>query len=328
MSMLICRSLRVSYEDVVALDGIDLQVEAGETVAVLGPSGSGKSTLLYAIAGMIAPSSGEIELDGEVVSTPGRQTAPERRSVGMVFQNYALWPHLSAAATVAYPMRRRGMSKVAAHDEATRLLELVGIGDLGHRMPAELSGGQQQRVGLARALARNADLYLFDEPTAHLDSAVKLAVQAEIRRRRADIGAAAIYSTHDSGEALAIADRVALLRDGKLVQVGTPAEVYERPVDRWAAHTTGSVSILDATRLESGEALHGDGDGEIAMVRPEWIVPGGLLAGVVEEASYRGPHTDYTVVTDAGLIHPRLEGPPLWRVGDETTWTIKRAWAP
>ncbi|HZD22069.1 MAG TPA: ABC transporter ATP-binding protein, partial [Acidimicrobiia bacterium] len=266
--------------------------------------------------------------EGRVVSTVEGQLAPERRSVGMVFQNYALWPHMTALQTVAYPMRRRGHSKRSAGDEALRLLELVGIGELAHRMPAELSGGQQQRVGLARALGRRADLYLFDEPTAHLDSTVKLAVQAEIRRRRAETGAAALYSTHDSGEALAIADRVALLREGRVVQVGTPTEVYERPVDRWAGYITGPVSEVTIERLDSNLAIDGDANTDRCLVRPEWVEPGGPVSGIVEEVSYRGPHTDYVIATIAGQLHFRSTGLPKWSVGDTTTWSVTRVWRP
>lgn len=325
MSILRCQSLTVTYADVVALDEVDLEVAEGETVAVLGPSGSGKSTLMYAVAGMVRPVAGTIELAGEVVSTLDRQVPPEQRPVGMVFQNYALWPHLTALETVAYPIRRRGKPKRDARAEAAQLLDLVGIGGLSHRRPAELSGGEQQRVGLARALARQADLYLFDEPTAHLDSAVRVAVEAEIARRRAESGAAAIYSTHDSAEALAVADRVALLRSGRLIQFGTPRDVYEQPADVWAAHLTGPTSVAqrDERLIED---VAGSASGRLVVVRPEWLEPSGPVAGVVINVAYRGTRTDYVVDTALGWLHPRHDGPPRWSEGDDTTWRITRGW--
>jgi ABC-type Fe3+/spermidine/putrescine transport system ATPase subunit len=261
-----------------------------------------------------------------------------------VFQNYALWPHLTAEQTVAYPLRRAGESKQEAIGRARRLLDLVGIGGLAHRKPAELSGGQQQRVGLARALARAADLYLFDEPTAHLDASVRIAVQDEIARRRRETGAAAVYSTHDSAEALAIADRLAILRDGAVVQVGDPQAVYERPVDVWAARLTGPATVFEVEVLGSGEgevevalgagrviARTGIGrpSGRVSMlVRPEWVSPGGPIDGVVREVAFRGPHTDYRIDTPVGLLEARLAGPPRVGPGEAAGWTIERAWIP
>ena len=162
-----------------------------------------------------------------------------------MFQSYALWPHLTALDTVAFPLRMAGSGDGDARRRAGEILEALGIGDLGGRRPAAMSGGQQQRVGLARALARDATLFLLDEPTAHLDAATRAAAEALIAAQRALRGAAAVYATHDAAEALGVADRVALLRDGRIVQVGTPKEVYEQPVDEWAAVLTGPVSVID-----------------------------------------------------------------------------------
>ena len=224
-----CFDVAVKYADSIALSGFNLEMAPGETVAILGPSGSGKSTAMYSIAGFTPLAAGTISIEGREVSRGNRLVPPEDRPVGLVFQNYALWPHMTALDNVAYPLRRAGEPSSGALGEAGRLLTKVGIGGLGNRMPAELSGGQQQRVGLARALARRAKLYLFDEPTAHLDAHVRAAIEEEIRKRRAELGAAALYTTHDSAEALAVADRIALLRHGRIVQVGSPTEIYERP---------------------------------------------------------------------------------------------------
>ena len=186
-------------------------MQPGEVVALLGPSGSGKSTLLNAVAGFLPPAGGTIRLRQRVVADARRAEPPERRDVGVVFQNYALWPHLTALDTVAYPMRRRGIAPAEAKAEARRILTLLHIGQLADRRPGELSGGEQQRVGLARALARQASLYLFDEPTAHLDTHVRGVFLDELVARRSAIGAAALYATHDAEEALGLANRVALL---------------------------------------------------------------------------------------------------------------------
>jgi ABC-type Fe3+/spermidine/putrescine transport system ATPase subunit len=176
--------LTVSFGDVLVLDDLDLEVARAETVALLGPSGSGKTSLLYAIAGLLEPTAGEIEVDGNPMRGGPRAVAPELRSVGMVFQNYALWPHLSAAQTVAYPMRQRGVSEAEAEAMVDRLLATLGIGELADRLPDQLSGGQQQRVGLARALAAEPALFLFDEPTAHLDAALRITLQQELMVQR------------------------------------------------------------------------------------------------------------------------------------------------
>lgn len=339
---LVCRAVSVDYGEVRAVAALDLGVAEGETVALLGPSGSGKSTLLYAIAGFVDIAEGSIELNGETVATPGRAVPPEKRSIGLVFQNYALWPHLTAEQTVAYPLQRAGSGKREAFAEARDLLELLGIGELAQRKPAELSGGQQQRVGLARAMARPARLYLLDEPTAHLDASARAAVQERIAHRRREAQAAAVYSTHDSAEALAIADRVAIMREGSLVQVDTPQAIYERPIDLWAARLTGPASIvdvevvgrgegalevaLDGTRLAAHSAGAGAGGRVPMLVRPEWVSFGGDLAGVVRGVWFRGPHTDYTIEIAAGTLEARIPGPPRARPGEHVSCTVTRGW--
>ena len=240
-----CAGLSVGYGRP-ALAGLDLAVAPGETLALLGSSGSGKTTLLNAIAGFVAPLAGQIWLAGQLASGPGRLVAPERRRIGMVFQDYALWPHLSVLDTVAYPLRRAGASKAAAHRGARDVLEQMSLGPLAERRPGQLSGGEQQRVGLARALAGTPALYLFDEPTAHLDATLRAQILDEVARRRAADGAAAVYATHDATEALAIADRVAVLHSGRLAQLAPPADVYAAPTDLTVARLTGPVSVLSA----------------------------------------------------------------------------------
>jgi ABC-type Fe3+/spermidine/putrescine transport system ATPase subunit len=303
------RGVVVAFDRGPVLGPIDLRVGAGETLALLGPSGAGKSTLLAAAAGFVPILDGEIRVADRLVATPTRALPPEERSVGVVFQNAALWPHLDARSTVAFPLRRRGYPALAARESADRLLERLGVAELADRRPAQLSGGEQQRVGLARALARDAGLYLFDEPTAHLDTPLRAALQRELVDQRRATGAAAVHATHDVAEAFAVADRVALLRAGGLVQEGSPAEIYERPVNLWAAHLTGPASVVDR-----------------AIVRPEWCALGGPGAGRVTAVLYRGPFTDYEIAWRDGTLTVRDPGPPRLAVGDTATFRINRTW--
>ena len=307
--------LVVDYDGTTALRGVTLSVAPGEVLALLGPSGSGKSTLLHAVAGFLVPQSGSVRLAGRTVVGDGRPVPPERRDLAVVFQNYALWPHLSAVDTVAYPARRRGAGRAQARAEALDLLRLLRIDHLAARRPAELSGGEQQRVGLARALARRPSLYLFDEPTAHLDTHVRTAFLDELVARQRDSGAAAVYATHDAEEALGLADRVALLSDGGLLQVGTPRQVYEEPVDLFAARLTGPASVIDAP----------DGTGRL-LVRPGWATLGGPLEGRVRAVWFRGPHSDHLVQTPLGEVLIRSAGPPRHPVGACTGWTLGHGW--
>jgi ABC-type Fe3+/spermidine/putrescine transport system ATPase subunit len=329
----------VDYGRVRAVAGVDLDVTKGEVLALLGASGSGKTSLLYAIAGFVPITAGEIEIGGRMVAAQQLSTPPEDRSVGMVFQNYALWPHLDAAKTVGYPLRRAGLAKPEARRRAVKLLESMEIGELGHRRPAEMSGGQQQRVGLARALARDASIYLFDEPTAHLDAGVRQMVSEEIALRRQGTGAAAVYSTHDAGEALAVADRVAILRQGKLVQVASPQQVYEQPADLDIARLTGPASLLVAEMDGEGFGLvegfrvpvtgafpHGRVS---LLVRPDWVEPDAHegLTGTITAIWYRGPYTDYRVATATAILVVRLPGLPRFPVGASSLWRVRRAYA-
>jgi len=308
------RDLTVEYDGVVALHEASVSVGSGEVLALLGPSGSGKSTLLYAVAGFRPPSAGEVWLHGRLVASAHRVEPPERRDVAVVFQNYALWPHLSVIDTVAYPARRRRVPRAQARREALTILQRLRVAHLADRRPAELSGGEQQRVGLARALARNASLYLFDEPTAHLDTHVRGLFLAELVSRQRASGAGALYATHDAEEALGLADRVALLNAGRIVQVGTPGQVYAEPVDLWAARLTGPASVLV------------EGDRHL-LVRPGWAGLGGDLTGRVSAVWFRGPHSDHLVETARGSLLIREPGPPRCRVDDEVSWSLHRHWA-
>ncbi len=316
-----CRGLSVSYGDVPALTDVDLEVGRGQVLALLGASGSGKTTLLHALAGFIRPSNGEVRLAGAVVAGPRIWVAPEHRKVGLVFQGSALWPHLNVLDTVAYPIRRRGLSRAEARNNAQVLLERVGLTALADRLPAQLSGGEQQRVGLARALARDPALFLFDEPTAHLDPHLRGVVLDEIARRRQALGAAAVYATHDATEALAVADLVAVLRAGRVVQVGTPEQVYECPGDLDVARLTGPVALL-----ETDQAAGREPPGLARLVRTDWVSFGGDVPGVVNQVRYRGPHTDYAVDVAGGTLLVRETGRTCRCPGDNVGLSIHHTW--
>jgi ABC-type Fe3+/spermidine/putrescine transport system ATPase subunit len=335
-----CAGLSVHYGAVQALRDVTLRVEPGEVVALLGPSGSGKSTLLHAAAGFVPPSAGSIAIAGREVSRPGWSLPPEKRAIGLVFQSYALWPHLSALDTVAYPLRRRGSSRPEALKAAQGWLDRVGLGALGGRRPNELSGGEQQRVGLARALAGSPSLFLLDEPTANLDASLKGALQEEITRQQRSTGAGALYVTHDPAEAFAVADRVATLHAGRLVQVGRPAEVYAAPADRWVASLTGACSIVRGVRASSnggslclelaGRQMTCRGrivqaGGASGILRPEWVdlaEPGGLaLDARVSAVRFQGSFTDYVLHWEGETpVLARQPGPPRYVAGAGLSW--------
>jgi ABC-type Fe3+/spermidine/putrescine transport system ATPase subunit len=338
-----CCGVCVEYAGVSALKEVDLTVEHGEVVALLGASGSGKSTLLHAVAGLVPVARGEVWVAGQRVAARRHSTPPEQRPVGLVFQNFALWPHLSVLDTVAYPLRRAGRSRAEATATATGLLAGLDIAHLARRRPAELSGGEQQRVGLARALARDARLYLLDEPTAHLDTHLRAAFQDAVLARQRDTGAAVVYATHDAAEALALADRVALVVDSKLIQIGSPMTVYAQPVNAAAAVLTGPCSVLTAVVGAAGDDVLSVDVGGTAtlvpgvgragaprprrlLVRPDWVREGGPLLGRISIVGFRGPHTDYHLETAAGPLLLHQPGPPRHVTGETMSWTLERAW--
>jgi ABC-type Fe3+/spermidine/putrescine transport system ATPase subunit len=339
-----CRGLTVTYGSRAVLRDLDLAVGPAEAVAVLGPSGCGKTTLLYTVAGFVTCERGSVRIAGRLVADGARSRPPEDRNVGVVFQNYALWPHLTALDTVAYPMRRDGLSSAEARRRAADLLDRMGVSQLAGRRPAQLSGGEQQRVGVARALARNAALYLFDEPTAHLDTALRGVLQEELAAQRSAMGAAVLYATHDVAEAFAVADRIALVRDGTVMQVAPPREVYEQPVDLWAARLTGPASVLELPVVPArpgcveisvagaGLTIPVAAAGPVSagpaqvLVRPEWGQLGGPLLGRVTAVRYRGADTDYRLETPVGVVEVRERGAPRTHVGTSTGWGISRAW--
>ena len=233
------RGVTRKFGSTVAVDAADLEIARGELFALLGPSGCGKTTLLRLIGGLDTPDAGAISLDGRTLNDAGTFVPPEKRNVVMVFQDFALFPHMTVAKNVAFGLPRR-----AAKGRVEELLTLVGLARLGKRMPHELSGGQQQRVALARALAPEPKLILLDEPFSNLDPAIRQRVRGEVRQLLRDVGITAVFVTHDQDEALSLADRVAVMMDGRVRRVGTPREVYTEPGDREVAEFIGHPNFL------------------------------------------------------------------------------------
>jgi spermidine/putrescine ABC transporter ATP-binding subunit len=234
--------LEKKFERVNAVDGVSLDIHSGEFLTLLGPSGSGKTTTLMMIAGFEVPTAGDIAIDGKsVVAMP-----PYRRNIGMVFQNYALFPHLTVEENIGFPLKQRGVAK----DERSRLvgeaLELVHLPGYGGRYPRQLSGGQQQRVALARAIVFKPRLLLMDEPLGALDKQLRENLQLEMRRLHADLGITFIYVTHDQEEALTMSDRIAVMNDGQVAQIGRPEDLYDRPTSRFVAGFIGESNFLPA----------------------------------------------------------------------------------
>jgi iron(III) transport system ATP-binding protein len=228
----------------VALDSVDLPVPPGSFCVLLGPSGSGKTTLLRCVAGIERLTSGQVRIDGRLVADGAAHRPPEQRDLAMVFQDYALWPHLTAARNVAFALGRRGLARREATARAVKMLERVGLAQLAERYPNEMSGGEQQRVALARALVAGTGLLLFDEPLSNLDADLRERMRLEISTLARDSGATSLYITHDQAEAFALADLIGVLHEGKLVQLGAPEEIYQHPATPFVARFTGLAGEL------------------------------------------------------------------------------------
>ena len=233
-----------------AVDGVDLDVRAGEFITLLGPSGSGKTTILRMVAGFEQPTEGRVRLDGTDISG----LTPAKRGIGMVFQHYALFPHMTVSDNIRYPLKLRRWSREQAAKRVEELLELIGMPGYGGRFPRQLSGGQQQRVALARALAFRPPLLLMDEPLGALDRALRREMEEEIRRIHRQSGCTVLYVTHDQEEALTMSDRIGVMRDGRLLQVGPAPELFQRPIDSFVAGFLGECTLFPA------EVLRRDGD--------------------------------------------------------------------
>ena len=305
-----------SFGPVVAVRDVSFEIAAGQLVTLLGPSGCGKTTTLRLIAGLEMPTSGRIMIGDEDVT---RLPATER-DVSMVFQSYALFPHMTVLENVAYGLTVSGWKKAEARGRAEEGLALVGLAGFGDRLPSELSGGQQQRVAVARALVLEPEVLLFDEPLSNLDAKLRRRVREEIRELQQKLGLTAVYVTHDQGEALAVSDRIIVMRDAEIAQAGTPRELYDEPLDLFVADFIGDANLIAAEIVAVNGALAEvrigplvrelphrglrPGPAHVAL-RPETIrlVPerrADAIAGQVVKATYLGSHMEYTVSTAHG----------------------------
>lgn len=285
------------------LKGVDLDVRPGEFVTLLGASGSGKSTLLNVIAGLQGIDSGHVTFDGENVEN----VAPQKRNVGVVFQSYALFPHMSIGENVAFPLRARRRPLAERQRVADDMLELVQLPGMAARSPLSLSGGQRQRVALARALAARPGILLLDEPMAALDKQLREHMQVEITRIQREVGITTVSVTHDQTEALTMSDRVAIMRNGVLVQVASPEDLYRRPADEYVASFLGEANLLPVQGGVIAEDAAGIAEG-IAVVRPEDLTlmsaaqatPAWSIEGTVTLLSFQGSRFRLELTTDAG----------------------------
>jgi putative spermidine/putrescine transport system ATP-binding protein len=338
-----------TYGPTRALDEVSLTIARGEFLTLLGPSGSGKTTMLMSIAGFVAPTSGEIRLDG----APIQHLPPERRNFGMVFQGYALFPHLTVARNIAFPLEVRGLPRDEIARKVREAVELVQLDGLVERLPRQLSGGQQQRVALARALVFAPHLLLLDEPLSALDRKLRADMQVELKEFHRRVGLTFIYVTHDQEEALSMSDRVAILNHGRLLQLGPPAELYERPATRFVAEFLGKSNFLRGAVEESGpggytvrsggslflqsgqDAAPPIGEKILLALRPERISivgdgprPANVVDGTIATWSYLGTSFHLLVDTrDAGRFAVTV---PTWRHGAPPAIgaAIKLGWDP
>lgn len=321
--------------DVIALDGLDLDIREGEFFTLLGPSGCGKTTLLRMLAGLDEPDEGQIRIGGvDVTDTP-----PHRRSVNTVFQSYALFPHLSVRDNIAFGLKMRGVNSAERQRRVSEIAEFIKLGSLVDRRVDQLSGGQRQRIALARALICEPDVLLLDEPLSALDAGLREQLQVELRRTQKRLGMTFVFVTHDQEEAMVMSDRIAVLNDGRIQQIGTPQEVYERPANSFVARFMGhdnlfEIAARDGQRITTplGELNTDDkAEGSLALIRPETIELGAPDApsphaplnlnrteGRITERFYRGSNVEYRL--DCGTTELMAEvsnsGQRLFKVGD------------
>lgn len=336
------RGVSKLYGTSVALQPLELKVYSGELLALLGPSGSGKTTLLQIICGLVEPSGGRLILDGRDET----DNPVNKRDVGVVFQNYALFPHLTVRENVAFPLRMRQVKKADLQSKVDATLAMVGLADYGERFPQELSGGQQQRVALARCLVYQPSLILMDESLSALDRKLRESMQIEIKRLHRETGATIIFVTHDQEEALALADRICLMNEGRIEQIGTPEDIYERPESVFVADFIGAANVLHGVIAPNGgmqaedgllplaeSCSAGAGESGALVIRPEKVVlcneDEAFLAGHVTESIYAGSETKLIVRLASGALMTvrRQAGLPAVAIGESVSlrWDREQA---
>ena len=326
-----CTGLTKRYGDVMAVDGIELAVQPGETLSIVGPSGSGKTTTLRLIAGFEAVDAGEISLRGTVVSGRKTHVPPERRRVGIVFQEHALFPHKTVGENVGF-----GLHKLGSYERAARLreaLELVRLTHLEHRYPHELSGGEQQRVALARALAPNPEVMLLDEPFSNLDAELRARIRGEVRSILADAGVTVVFVTHDQEDALFMGDRIAIINAGRIEQSGTPEQVFHEPETRFAAGFLGVADFLPAEYVNGAVEtelgafpMSGEGSGPCeVMTRPDDIEVTRSSEGTatVLSRTFQGISDLYLIqLPSGGVVRAQRPHHERYEPGESVTVTV------
>jgi ABC-type Fe3+/spermidine/putrescine transport system ATPase subunit len=307
----LCRN----YGPVQAVVDVSLQIQRGEFVTLLGPSGSGKTTTMRMIAGLEAPSSGTIAIDDKLVSGNGVFVPTRHRMLGMVFQSYAVWPHKTVYENVVFPLKQRNVPRAEQRRRVLQMLDHVGLGSFSERYPSQLSGGQQQRVSLARALVAEPEVVLFDEPLSNLDAQLRDSMRELLAHLHRTLRTTSIYVTHDQTEAIVLSDRICIMNQGRLVQSGTPEELYERPTTRFAAEFLGNanvVSVRAMDRSDSSVSLEGGHTLKVGRIAPEasenaliirphalrFAQPGettNVIEGTVRSVSYLGDRVRYSI---------------------------------
>jgi len=329
------RGIGCRFGKVIAVDDVTLELRAGEFVSLLGPSGCGKTTTLRMIAGFVRPTSGTIELDGEMFSSPAMNLPPERRNMSMIFQSYAIWPHMTVAQNVAFGLKLRGLSTHITRQKVERMLDIVRLRAFADRYPSTLSGGQQQRVALARAMVVEPRVLLLDEPLSNLDAGLREEMRFEIRRLHDEFRITSVYVTHDQAEAMVTSDRVAVMNHGRVEQIGTPFAIYNAPKTKFVASFIGRTNLVDGTVV--GGKISFDGFAadaklfsfahelghEVSLsIRPQSIGlsatalpsssgrPIWLIEGTIVQRAYLGELWDYVVSPISGNVPLRVSAPP------------------
>ncbi len=325
------QGLSKSYGTSVALHPIELKIRSGELLTLLGPSGSGKTTLLQLICGLVEPTNGRLIIDGK----DHTETTANKRDIGVVFQNYALFPHLTVQENVAFPLQMRKLDAALIRTKVQNALAMVGLADFEKRFPLELSGGQQQRVALARCLVYEPSIILMDESLSALDRKLRETMQIEIKRIHRETKSTIVFVTHDQEEALALSDRICLMNAGRIEQLGTPEEIYERPASTFAAEFIGVTNLLrghvEGMTLVTAEAIlplppscrASNGERGALIIRPEQMslvaAGNGFLSGLVTESIYAGSETRVLIALRSGAVFTvrRQAGQQLLQLGSE-----------
>ena len=344
------RNVSCRFGAFTAVEGVTMELRPGEFVSLLGPSGCGKTTTLRMIAGFIKPTSGTIEMDGDVLSSSDTTRPPEHRSMSMIFQSYAIWPHMTVAENVSFglTLRRRAASEV--REKVKRILDVVHLSALADRYPSELSGGQQQRVALARAIVVEPKVLLLDEPLSNLDAGLREEMRLEIRRLHNEFRITTVYVTHDQSEAMVTSDRIAVMNHGKIEQIGDPYNIYNRPHTKFVAGFVGRTNFIEATVANGMLTFGGLAfppsphaaptlDGPVTLsIRPQDIVltrdqagttsaSPWTMQGTIQQRSYLGEYWDYVVAPSGSDTSLRVCTPPtnVFEVGDTVRLAIDSA---